>query len=258
MLTPPFEFFEHVCIDLSEVDSVIITPEDFPESLTTRLKHHYKQPVTARAVSEVVGELETHFNNRDSALPFQYDSNLGQFVCKDRDFVQFVSESSLIRGNPKKSKDFEVSITRRLTEKLTGIIHRVGWPRDQKNRKVDFIKHLEGLGFRSDVLYGNDKDGGLDILWLPPLGAIPIRPIVSLQCKNAHFRKDDADASTGRGQQTLRRHSVRSADSTFMCCVVFNDYIDESYIQKNRDSNFVPLGLSDLGTLVNSMVSEVL
>jgi len=57
-----------------------------------------------------------------------------------------------------------------------------------------FNEHLRTLGFDRPVALGWDKDGGLDILWLLPIGSIPHRPIVSVQCKNGEQTRRSAPA----------------------------------------------------------------
>lgn len=249
MPEPVFELFEHICRALNGRESIVLTPEEFPDSIVAGLQEVYQDTVTSRLVSRAIDDIQNHFARREAKVPFTYNAETGEFHANDPEYLQFISSAEDMRGDPKKARDFEVLITRRLVLRVTGVVHRVGWPRTTKSRKHEFLAHLMDLGFRKDVIYGRDKDGGLDVLWLPPFGAIPIRPIVSLQCKNSGFNPDAADRSTARAMRTLRRHSVRSADTTHMCCVVFSDYIDESHVEPNRDSNFVPLGLSDFAPL---------
>ena len=156
------------------------------------------------------------------------------------------------------SKDFEIQTLGRLAKRLTGVIHRVGWPRDQKKKKDEFAAYLEEeLGFRKDCLERRDKDGGFDILWLPPLGAVPLRPVVSLQCKNSYFDEDEGNASTGRARRTLLRHShLRDSHLKF---VVFNDYIDKArFVGRAVGWTFMPLGLTDLANVSGPGVLDVL
>lgn len=134
---------------------------------------------------------------------------------------------------------------------------RVARPRGQLKRKAEIVGYLQGLGFDKNCLERYDQDGGLDILWLPPLGAIPLRPVVSVQCKNGYFDEREANASTGRADRTLRRHShLRSGHLKF---VVFNDYIDlEEYRGRAVGWSFVPLGLTDLGDASAAGIDDIL
>jgi hypothetical protein len=40
--------------------------------------------------------------------------------------------------------------------------------------------------------------------------------------------------------------------------VIYNDYIDERLMERSRDVGFVPMGISDLAPLVNSMSMDCL
>lgn len=77
--------------------------------------------------------------------------------------------------------------------------------------------------------------------------------MVSIQCKNSLYNRDEGFKSVGRAKQTLRRHSHATAEENHLHCVVYNDYIDEQVIDHARDAGFVPLGLSDLAPLTTSV-----
>jgi hypothetical protein len=77
--------------------------------------------------------------------------------------------------------------------------------------------------------------------------------MVSIQCKNSLYSRDDGFKSVGRAKQTLSRHSYATAEENHLHCVVYNDYIDEKVMDNARDAGFVPLGLSDLAPLTKSM-----
>jgi hypothetical protein len=106
------------------------------------------------------------------------------------------------------------------------------------------------------VLYGRDKDGGLDILWLLPLGAIPHKPIVSVQCKNGVFNMDEAHKSVGTASGYLSRY-IGLQNQVHVPCVLFNDYIYTEMFSP-RQLNFVPLGLTDLAPLVSNLSVELI
>jgi hypothetical protein len=107
--------------------------------------------------------------------------------------------------------------------------------------------YLRSIGFQGTVLRGKEKDGGLDILWFPPLGAKKYRPIVSIQCKNGLFDMKEANSSKEFGQRSLDEHRGLKSD-IHVPCVVFNDYLTpESFGTKAM--NFVPLDLTDLAAL---------
>jgi hypothetical protein len=97
------------------------------------------------------------------------------------------------------------------------------------------------------VALGQEKDGGLDILWLLPLGSIPHRPIVSVQCKNGEFNVEVADTSLGAGVRSLSQHTGLQP-TVHVPCVFFNDYIHAD-ILGGKQLQYVPLGLTDLARM---------
>ncbi|MGB7202505.1 MAG: hypothetical protein WBD16_09580 [Pyrinomonadaceae bacterium] len=135
-------------------------------------------------------------------------------------------------------------MTRRLALRGLGSFHRVGWKRTDGKQKP-YNAYMKGLGF-SQVSYGAEKDGGFDILWLPLIGAVPHRPIISFQCKNGSFDVENAGASNVRTEMSLGNH-VGLLPCVHTICVVFNDYV-ESKLTFNKKYPFVPLGLSDLAS----------
>lgn len=199
-------------------------------------------------------DLAGHFGSKGARIPFGYDLNTWRFWGQDQDFIRFVSNARSIRGsgNPFARK-FEAQACVRLSRRLTGLLEHVGFPRKKAKKRTQFTAHLKGLGFGDDVLDPKDKDGGLDILWLPPLGAVPIRPVVSLQCKNSSFDRDEAFKSASQAQRTILRHTHMRAPGTYILAVIFNDYIDQAFEGKAKGWGFVPLGLSDLAPLLTNV-----
>jgi hypothetical protein len=244
---PAFELFEAICQELTARETTIIPEDDVSPALIEDLKDHYGETADRTAFERALAELTEHFAGKGSKLPFEFDGATGEFRAADTDYIAFVAFAANKRGlGGTDAKDFEVRTVERLAKRLTGALHRVGTPRTQHNKKKDFVRYLKALGFDDDCLEPRDKDGGLDILWLPPLGSVPLRPVVSVQCKNASFNADEANASVGRAHTTLQRHShIRGHNSLYF--VVFNDYIDKTYIGRARGWAFIPLGLSDLG-----------
>ena len=191
-------------------------------------------------------------------LPFNYDAATGRFTTVDAQYIDFVDMMRQhIRSNPRKSSEFERKVAERLALRTTGVIHRVGWKRTRYQQVNKFNQYLQKqLGFTQKVLLGKEKDGGLDILWAPPIGSFPHRPIVSVQCKNGEYSRAVADASLGTTQASLDRqdglfHNVH------LYCVLFNDYIVRDSLPKKR-VGFVPLGISDLAAPVKPIECHVL
>ncbi len=119
------------------------------------------------AIGCAVKALRKHFKLKDSSLPFGYEAKTGIFTAIDADFLS-IKEMSSIRSINTRSRDFECTVATWLGKRVTGAVHRVGYPRDKKKTK-EFNKHLRALGFRGPVLLGREKDGGFDILWMLPL-----------------------------------------------------------------------------------------
>lgn len=256
-----FEFFEVISEELSLEESRIITPDslrdkDRGSSLLDDLKREARSNSTETAIQLAVDGLQRHFEGKGSILPFQYEPSTGRFTATDREFLKFVRDMSSIRSRGKRSHDFECEVAKRLTLRATGAIHRVGDPRDRKKKKADFNAHLATLGFDRPVLLGKERDGGFDILWLLPLGTIPHRPIVSVQCKNGEFEMGEADKSLGSGSRSFSRHGGLQP-SVHVPCVLFNDYISEEDLTR-KQLNFVPLGLTDLAAIDPPITIELI
>jgi hypothetical protein len=255
---PPalFNFFETIAEELSLSDSRVITREDLvgedeQSALLDDLKREMKASSAEEAMRFAVKKLRYHFKAKGARVPFDYDPATGRFTAKDHGFLAFVKDMRSIRSIGKRSRDFECSVAKRLGERLTGTIHRVGHPRDTKKEAAEFNAYMKKLGFRRPILRGREKDGGFDILWLPPIGTIPHRPIVCVQCKNGVFDMEAADASCGSGSRSLGQH-VGLQVSVHVPCVLFNDYICPERLTKKK-LNFVPLGLTDLSGLIRNI-----
>ncbi|MBZ5646660.1 MAG: hypothetical protein LAN37_05485 [Acidobacteriia bacterium] len=263
MLTPTFRFFEAICSELSATESRVITGRDFEAKLgdaplLAELREEHHSPSSFEAMRSAVDFLAKHFEERGSTLPFVYDHESGRFTAGDIDFINFIESMASIRSRGVHAQQFEIGVAEKLLRRTTGAIHRVGHPRTRNKKRAEFNAYLKGLGFRPEVLLGRkEKDGGLDILWMLPIGAIPHKPIVSVQCKNAVLKEIDIERPpTGTTSASLACHS-RFQPQVHVYCVFFNDYIDSQHLPV-KQMNFVPLGLSDLGDLVGAPRLEVL
>lgn len=255
---PAFELFEVVCQELAARTEMILPEDDIPPGIIDDLKERYNETAAHAAFQRAIMEITDHFGAKGSKLPFEFDAPTGQFRAVDKDYTDFISFASNARGlGGTDSKDFEVRTLARLTKRLTGALYRVGVPRDTHKKKAEFVKYLQTLGFDKNCLEPRDQDGGLDLLWLPPLGAIPLRPVVSLQCKNSSFNERQASESAARALRTLNRHShIRGHHH--LSFVVFNDYIDATFRGRAAGWIFLPLGLSDLGDPATALEQQVL
>ncbi len=254
---PAFDLFEEICAELGDQDEVVLTDADFSSATLEAVSRWFRETVASAAISKALEYLRKHFDARGSVLPFDYDLLTGRVTVLNRPYINFVSSAQEQRSIVKQSKGFEVATSMHLASRLTGIIRRVGSPRKKHKSRKKFGAYLiREFNFRKGVLVGRDKDGGFDILWFPPLGAFPFRAMVSIQCKNSLYDRDDGFKSVGRAKQTLKRHSHATAEENHLHCVVYNDYIDEKVMDHARDVGFIPLGLSDLAPLTITMSVE--
>jgi hypothetical protein len=261
MPSPLFEFFEVVAEELCVDPSRVLTRDDLEvrndeDPLLDELQEQMDSASTADAIEKAVSALEDHLKRRGSKLPFTYDPTAGRFEAVDRDFLEFVKEMRSIRSVGRRSRDFECIVAKRLSDRVSGAVHRVGHPRDSKRKREQFNDHLRELGFSRPVALLAEKDGGFDILWLLPLGAVPHRPIVSVQCKNGEFSMETADKSLGPSIRSLGQHGGLQA-TVHVVCVLFNDYIcPETFTAKQL--NFVPLGLTDLAPMISRVTLDLI
>jgi hypothetical protein len=256
--SPAFELFEGLCSELAARPEQTITEDDLTPGLIEDLKRHFAQTESARAYLQALESLKDHFEERSAGLPFEVDLEKREFRATDLDYIEFVAFARASRSvSGQVAKEFETRILDRLRLRVTGDLRCVGAPRATKSRKKDFQEYLESLGFSKSCLDPRDKDGGLDILWSLPIGAVPLQPIVSVQCKNSYFDEDEANRSVGRAKATMRRHSHLVADH--LSVVVFNDYIDSvEFVGRAVGWSFVPLGITDLASATSTGVVEVL
>lgn len=249
MPAPIFELFEFIAEELSVIVSVIITHKDFVNDdkdspLIDSLMKSLKAASAEDTIPCAVRKLHEHFEAKDAKLPFEYEPVTGRFTAVDSEFLSFVNDMKEIRTIGRQARVFERTVASRLSKRATGSIHRVGFPRDTKRTKAQFNKYLTTLGFERPALFGKEKDGGFDILWLLPVGTIPHRPIVSVQCKNGEYNKDEALISVVTASESLSQHSGLQ-HQVHVPCVLFNDYISPEMLGP-KQMNFVPLGLTDL------------
>lgn len=247
---PTFDLFEEICAELRGQQESVLIEDDFSPETIRDLKRWAREMATRPAIAKAIRYLENHFAARVSTLPFNYDLDTGRVTAVEREFIDFVSNAGDQRSIGRESRQFEVATSQHLAKKLTGFLCRVGSPRKRHRTRKDFGKYLvREFAFKESALVLNDKDGGFDILWFPPLGAFPLRAIVSIQCKNSPYNRDVGLESVGRAKQTLGRHSHATAEETHLHCVIYNDYVDEAATEHSRDVGFVPLGLTDLAPL---------
>ena len=253
-MTPTFQFFEDVCCELYFSNEAVLPEDTFlssvdefgnrNEDFLRDLQDEYKELDPHAAVPRALLALREHFKARGSDLPFTYDLPTRSFTVVDRPYVEFVAKASGMRGVRGKSRAFEIATANRLSKRGIGSFHRTGWPRSKNKKVKEFNEYLRSLGFDNRVVFGKEKDGGFDILWMLPLGAVPHRPILSFQCKNGSYDIKNASASNVTTEMSFGCHQGL-LERVHTLCVVFNDYIEERMLS-TKPFPFVPLGLSDL------------
>ena len=255
MPSPTFEVFETICDELSSAGEAYITSKSFSPSIVQKLQRTYGNSSPDESVRKCLTSLAGHFSRRSSKLPFTFDRKTLFFRVTNKKFVDFVALARSIRSEGDESKTFEVAAAHRLFSMITGEVRRIGWPRAECSEVAQFREYLQRFGFEDYAVEQNDRDCGFDVIWFPPLGAVPLRAMISLQCKNSSVDFGDAMASIGRARRTLARHSVLRAPEATLFYVLFNDYIDELAFGKYTGWPFVPLGLTDL--IVSRRVAQL-
>jgi hypothetical protein len=257
MSNAAFDLFEDICVELSGQQESFLVDDDYSPLTLQNLKQWAKEPATTTAVAKAIDYLNKHFASKGASLPFGYDPTTARFTALDPKYIDFVDLMRNIRSNPHMSSEFERKVTERLALRTTGVLHRVGWKRTKDKEVKKFNRYLQkNLGFTQKVLLGKEKDGGLDILWAPPIGSFPHRPLVSVQCKNGEYDRAVADASLGTSKSSLDRQDGLLPE-VHLYCVLFNDYITPNILPEKR-VGFVPLGISDLAAPLKPIESHVL
>lgn len=265
MLSATFELFEFICKELQGRDNCFITNEDLGseteeqtgqkvDHILDNLRIEHETSENQMALGAALQKLEEHFAFRHSELPFTYELNTRQFRTRDQEFVNFVAEVSGRRSSGAHfAKEFENAACGRLQKKVTGVLHNVGAPRQSVIKAKPYKHYLMSLGFDDRVVLGKEKDAGLDIIWFPPLGANPVAPVVSLQCKNGLFSRSVAREASARTAETLLCHRMLRGGGVHLTAIVFNDYIEPDRLP-NKPLTYVPLGLSDLAGVKDTQV----
>ncbi len=268
MLSASFELFEFICTELKGRDNCFITNEDLGaeteektggrlDDLLDNLRTEHDVADNQKALVAGLNALERHFESRRSKLPFSHDLSKREFKAVDKDFIRFIADASGRRSaGGKYAKEFENATSIRLKGKVTGILHNVGAPRTKLKTAGQYKKYLRSLGFDNRVILGEERDGGLDLLWFPPFGSSPVAPVVSLQCKNGLFSRSVAREASARTAETLLCHRMLRGNGVHLSAIVFNDYIEPERLP-DKPLTYVPLGLSDLASVGDTELVEI-
>jgi hypothetical protein len=258
-----FEFFEMVAEELNSTRRRVLTRRHFETRVTGRpggqprnsaratiiddLEEAHSESSSAKAIQRSVEFLADHFKNRDANLPFIYKVTTGEFRARDVAFLAFINDARRMRATAANGKAFEIAVMQRLFVRVKGTVHRVGHPRDLHRTIRACNTYLETLGFGKNTLRNQAGDGGFDLIWPLPFGAIPYRPLALLQCKNGQFDWTAADHSVTQCDRSMQQHRGL-AQSAHLHFVMFNGYVTPDVLPADK-MTYVPLGLSDLAKL---------
>ena len=258
-----FEFFELVVEELSSKKKRVLTRRHFETRVTGRpgrqprnssqstivddLAEVHSASSSAKAIQRSIEFLTDHFKRRDARLPFTYKASTGEFLARDHEFLAFIQAARQMRALAAQGKAFEVAVMKRLFVRIRGTVHRVGHPRDIHTTIQAANAYLETLGFGKRTLRNNAGDGGFDLIWPLPFGAVPYRPLALLQCKNGRFDWTAADHSVTQCDRSMQQHAGLS-QSAHLHFVMFNGYVTPDILPADK-MTYVPLGLSDLAKL---------
>lgn len=210
-----------------------------------------------------IGELQTQFKVRNPALAIKA---LKSFIRKyfeerrllpvleitldppavrifSREGAEFLMAAKALRGDKTAGKQFEDLVAKRLAAKLTGRVMNVGYPR-RHCPTADYMEQLRELGIDASK-FKKIKDGGMDVIWIPPLGKKSEIPFLNFQCKNTEVIGNDVKISLNDFRRTSNRHELFT-NSEFLVFIVVNTYLDKRLIEASSKRGYVCLGLPEL------------
>ena len=82
------------------------------------LRNEYDEIAPTEGVPRALTELEHHFTDHGGALPFAYDLDTRTYRIVDRNYLDFILTCIWIRGSRAESREFEVTVTHRLSLRL--------------------------------------------------------------------------------------------------------------------------------------------
>lgn len=211
----------------------------------SELQEEFKTTTPEKAIKELRRFIESYFEERNLAPILQISLNPPCATIIAPEGARFILAARSFRGRVKSAKDFESLVATQLSKKLTGQVMCVGYPRKQKPVAL-FRGEMNGLGINLDGVK-RINDGGLDVLWLPPLGKKAEIPFVNFQCKNTETLGDDVIKSVSDARKTLKRHELFT-QSEFLIFAVVNTYLEPKMVRDSFGRGCVYLGLPELLT----------
>src|SRR6476661_2537967 len=195
------------------------------------------------AVKELKKFIDIYFAERGVPPIIKIDLSPPCVTLLSGEAAEFILAAKRIRGNANAGKQFEDIVARQLANKLTGTLYSIGYPRKVRVQKP-FKDLLESLGIDSTKIR-RIQDGGLDVIWQPPLGKKSELPFVNFQCKNTEKTGDDVKASFVDALRTCSRHRFCTKEQ-FPIFVVVNTYLTNSIVESSFGRGYAFLGLPEL------------
>jgi hypothetical protein len=206
------------------------------------LQKEFKAKTTTEAVEKLKPFLDQYFTERNLEPLIEITLSPPKAKIVSTEAARFILASKALRGNSKRGKEFEDLVADQLCQKLRGQVMSVGYR--QQGGISAFRNELKSLGVDlAGVKYV--KDGGLDVIWLPPLGKKSEIPFASFQCKNTETIGDDIKSSISDARKTLKRHHLFMPND-FPLFVVINTYLDQKAIRDSDGRGCTYLGLPEL------------
>ena len=197
------------------------------------------------AIKALKNFLEEYFKDRHSPPIIEISVNPNRIRIVSNDSAKFIKAAMRVRNNQRNAKEFENIISDELSKKLTGEVINIGYPRKDKKVRI-FKDKLKELGIDVSILRKKVKDGGLDILWVLPLGKRSEIPFVNFQCKNKDIPGKDVDASVIEARRTFARHTYFKNPELMPIFVVMNTYLCEEIVAGSSGQGYVYLGLTEI------------
>jgi hypothetical protein len=206
------------------------------------LQKEFKAKTTKEAIQALKPFLEQYFTERNVEQVIEITLAPPKVKILSAEGAQFILASKALRGNPQSGKRFEDLVACQLSRKLTGQVMSVGYR--QRNGVPKFRAALKDLGIDlSGVTHL--KDGGLDVIWLPPLGKKSEIPFLNFQCKNTETIGDDVKGSVSDARKSFHSHHLFKPED-FLIFAVFNTYLDPKKVKDSKGRGCVYLGLPEL------------
>ena len=217
------------------------------------LQKQFKVKSVEAAIRALKPFLEQYFRERNVEQVIEISLAPPKVKILSTEGAKFILDSMSLRGKAKAGKSFEDLVASQLSRKLTGQVMSIGYR--QRQGVPAFRNTLKELGI--DLTNAKHlKDGGLDVIWLPPLGKKSEIPFLNFQCKNTETIGDDVKGSVSDARKHLHSHHLFRPDD-FVVFAVFNTYLDPKMVKDSKGRGCVYLGLPELLTSRNKAPAPI-